>query len=158
MISCGDPGIPVNGFRLGENFTFRSIVHFRCNDSYELSGNERRECRQDGRWSGFTPRCVIGGCGDPGTPENGRRDLTGTSVASTVSYQCQEGYRLRGSQFRVCQTSGIWSGRLPNCDCKFAQLLTVSSSQSVCVWNCEQCGKGSPLSSHTPVLCIPEPL
>ena len=137
MISCGDPGTPVNGFRLGDNFTFRSVVQFSCNDSYDLDGNERRECRGDGRWSGFLPRCVIGGCGDPGTPQNGQRDLTGTSVSSTVSYRCQEGYRLGGNQFRVCQSSGFWSGRLPSCNCKCVQnyVLTDVPTQSLCVSN-----------------------
>ena len=122
VLSCGDPGTPVNGVRVGDNFTYGSVVQFRCNDSYELSGNDRRECRQDGRWSGFTPRCVIGGCGDPSTPVNGLRDLTGTSVTSIVSYRCKEGYRRRGTQFRVCQANGIWSGSVPSCECECAKL------------------------------------
>ena len=50
-------------------------------------------------------------CGDPGTPRNGRRLLTG----SVVKYYCNSGYRLVGSWQRKCQSNGKWSRSLPSC-------------------------------------------
>jgi CUB/sushi domain-containing protein len=115
IVDCGNPGEPTNGVKVGSSTTFGSTVQYRCNEGYELDGNERRECQANGRWSGVLPRCVIGGCGDPGTPSNAVRDLSGSSVGSTVNYRCNTGYTISGTSFRVCQSSGSWSGRLPQC-------------------------------------------
>ena len=57
-------------------------------------------------------------CGDPGTPLNGNRDLSGRSVSSVVRYTCNVGYSISGDQSRTCQSSGFWSGSLPSCSCK----------------------------------------
>ena len=54
-------------------------------------------------------------CGDPGTVQNGRRQLRGTSYRDTVSFQCERGYKLQGSQSRTCGSSGLWSSSQPSC-------------------------------------------
>ena len=54
-------------------------------------------------------------CGDPGTPTNGQRTLSSTTYNSVVTYTCDVGYALQGSNSRTCQSSGQWSGSLPQC-------------------------------------------
>lgn len=67
---CGDPGIPVHGIRLGEEFTVGSVVRFSCEPGYMLKGSPERTCLSNGTWLGTQPEChgmfyewhVLGGC------------------------------------------------------------------------------------------------
>ena len=54
-------------------------------------------------------------CGDPGTPTNGQRSLSSTTYNSVVTYTCDVGYTLQGSNSRTCQSDGQWSGSVPQC-------------------------------------------
>ena len=55
-------------------------------------------------------------CGDPGTPTNGERALSNTTYNSVVTYTCDVGYTLQGSDSRTCQSNGQWSGSVPQCN------------------------------------------
>lgn len=55
-------------------------------------------------------------CRDPGTPQNGRRQLPATTFATTVIYSCSVGYSIKGPDRRVCQDNGRWSNFLPVCE------------------------------------------
>ena len=55
-------------------------------------------------------------CGDPGTPTNGQRTLSSTTYNSVVTYTCDVGYSLQGSNSRTCQSNGQWSGGAPQCN------------------------------------------
>ena len=54
-------------------------------------------------------------CGDPGTPSNGARQLANQNFGTTVTFTCNEGYRLEGSRQRVCQSNGEWSNQVAEC-------------------------------------------
>ena len=54
-------------------------------------------------------------CGDPGTPTNGQRSLSSTTYNSVVTYTCDVGYTLQGSNSRTCQADGQWSGSAAQC-------------------------------------------
>ena len=64
-------------------------------------------------------------CGDPGTPTNGQRSLSSTTYNSVVTYTCDVGYTLQGSNSRTCQSSGRWSGSVPQCSCEFSSNIIV---------------------------------
>ena len=57
-------------------------------------------------------------CGDPGTPTNGQRSLSSTTYNSVVTYTCDVGYTLQGSNSRTCQSDGQWSESVPQCNRK----------------------------------------
>ena len=59
-ISCGNPGIPANGKRTGDDFTFEARVTFMCDENFQLNGAPAAVCRVDGSWSNPLPSC------DPG--------------------------------------------------------------------------------------------
>ena len=65
-------------------------------------------------------------CSDPGTPTNSQRTLSSTTYNSVVTYTCDVGYTLQGSNSRVCQSNGQWSGSVPQC-----QVSRLSMLQSV---------------------------
>ena len=80
--------------------------------------------------------CLAGDCGDPGTPANGQRSLSSTTYNSVVTYTCDVGYTLQGSNSRTCQSNGQWSGSVPQCIGKSVRNLYKHNrskiSQSAC--------------------------
>ena len=58
-------------------------------------------------------------CGDPGTPTNSQRSLSSTTYNSVVTYTCDVGYTLQGSNSRTCQSDGQWSESVPQCQRMF---------------------------------------
>ena len=55
-------------------------------------------------------------CGDPGTPANGQRSLSGTTPGYVAIYTCDVGYTMQGSTSITCQYNGQWSGSVPQCN------------------------------------------
>lgn len=125
----------MNGGRQLTATTLLAVVTYFCLPGYTLTGPASRECENDGQWSASLPtcngkyftiyltnliltkmlNCLAVDCGDPGTPANGVRSLTTTTLNSIVLYECNRGFVLDGSSSRVCQASGVWSGLLPVC-------------------------------------------
>eukprot|EP00117_Sycon_ciliatum_P036248 scpid11835/ scgid3889/ Sushi, von Willebrand factor type A, EGF and pentraxin domain-containing protein 1 len=121
LITCGNPGVPANGVRNGEVFSFGATVSFTCNSGYRLVGSQQSDCTSAGLWSNPAPRCVLLSCPDPERPLNGDRDFTLTSIGAIVDYTCNTGYSLRGSEQRTCQPNAggltaSWSSTLPTCE------------------------------------------
>lgn len=48
-------------------------------------------------------------------PDFGDVKLSGLTIGSHATYTCDDGFELRGNEFRTCQTDGEWSGSSPNC-------------------------------------------
>ena len=71
-------------------------------------------------------------CGDPGTPTNGQRSLSSTTYNSVVTYTCDVGYTLQGSNSRTCQSSGQWSGNVPQCTCKLLVFIILIYTVDIC--------------------------
>ncbi|KAG7229420.1 hypothetical protein INR49_012811, partial [Caranx melampygus] len=77
--SCMDPGIPVNGVRLGHDLSIGSTVSFQCDPGYRLSHEEPLICEKNHFWSHSLPSCDASCGGDirgpggiilsPGYPE-----------------------------------------------------------------------------------------
>lgn len=55
--TCGDPGIPAHGSRLGNEFKIKSLLRFSCEMGYTLMGSTERTCLLNGSWSGVQPTC-----------------------------------------------------------------------------------------------------
>ena len=53
---CPDPGEPINGERLQDNFQDGKTVTFKCNKNYDLVGNATIRCG-GGEWSSDAPEC-----------------------------------------------------------------------------------------------------
>ncbi|KAM7373267.1 hypothetical protein PAMP_008132 [Pampus punctatissimus] len=73
MINCGDPGVPANGLRYGEDFTIGQNISFQCQPGYrvEEDGSSLRTCTQNGTWSGNMLICTAVTCTAPPAISNG---------------------------------------------------------------------------------------
>ena len=65
-------------------------------------------------------------CHELGKPDKGNVMLTGRLFADRAIYTCDEGYRLVGVEFRLCQADGSWSATEPSCH-KNGKLSFISS-------------------------------
>ena len=55
-------------------------------------------------------------CGTLTDPANGQVSHTAeTTLGQTATYSCDTGYNLVGNTNRICQATGVWSGREPIC-------------------------------------------
>lgn len=59
VINCGEPGVPANGVRYGEDFTIGQNVTFACQPGYtmEAEGFSTITCTGNGTWSAPVPFC-----------------------------------------------------------------------------------------------------
>ena len=71
-------------------------------------------------------------CGDPGTPTNGQRSLSSTTYNSVVTYTCDVGYTLQGSNSRKCLYTGRWKGSVPQCISKSVKSLLHVQEVRIC--------------------------
>ncbi|XP_067832359.1 CUB and sushi domain-containing protein 3 [Heptranchias perlo] len=55
--SCMDPGIPVNGYRYGQDFSIGSTVAFSCESGYTMSHEEPLTCEKNHWWNHPLPTC-----------------------------------------------------------------------------------------------------
>ena len=115
VVDCGDPGTPANGVKLGSAITYKSIVSYACETGYAMRGGSQRTCQASGEWTGSLPLCELVDCGDPGNIRSGQKTGTNYKFGGKVSYICNNGFQLSGSQIRFCQASGSWSGSTPEC-------------------------------------------
>ncbi|PVD22923.1 hypothetical protein C0Q70_16183 [Pomacea canaliculata] len=65
-----------------------------------------------GRWSGSFPTCTKITCPLPRLLENGRFRLVNDTY---LRYQCNNGYRLEGSEDAFCSLEEQWEPALPVC-------------------------------------------
>uniref|UniRef100_A0A4W3JHR7 Sushi domain-containing protein n=1 Tax=Callorhinchus milii TaxID=7868 RepID=A0A4W3JHR7_CALMI len=109
--TCGDPGIPSHGSRLGNEFKTKNLLRFTCEAGYNLQESSERTCQSNGSWSGVQPVCKAVSCGNPGSPTNGRIVFSdGIVFSSSISYTCWEGYKTSGLITRHCTANGTWTG------------------------------------------------
>lgn len=79
VITCGDPGIPANGLRFGDDITVSQNVTFMCQPGYVMIGGDSavtRTCTNNGTWSGTMPAC------------QGKCHPQMHTLAYTASYTC----------------------------------------------------------------------
>nr|XP_028567204.1 sushi, von Willebrand factor type A, EGF and pentraxin domain-containing protein 1 [Podarcis muralis] len=101
--------LPLSGYLYG------TMVLYSCYPGYELLGNSKLACQEDGMWNGSAPVCISSRCELLPHPENGFANFTENTLGSSVKYTCKPGYKLMGSETRLCMPNGQWSGEAPTC-------------------------------------------
>ncbi|XP_044173272.1 uncharacterized protein LOC114977789 [Acropora millepora] len=117
----------------GNSFLDGDEVQFSCIANYDLLevkkvdvllGNEIQayqsakfadEFCEDGMTAYFL-QCLAKSCGDPGSPENGKKKSLVFTFKSKVYFECNYGYKLVGDKYRQCQSTQKWSGQKATCE------------------------------------------
>ncbi|XP_032244248.1 CUB and sushi domain-containing protein 2 isoform X5 [Phoca vitulina] len=117
VINCGDPGIPANGLRLGNDFRYNKTVTFQCVPGYMMESHRVSvlSCTKDRTWNGTKPVCKAIICKPPQLIPNGKVVGSDFMWGSSVSYACLEGYQLSLPAVLTCEGNGSWTGELPQC-------------------------------------------
>ncbi|XP_012616270.1 C4b-binding protein beta chain isoform X1 [Microcebus murinus] len=112
---CPDP-VLVNGeFNSSGPVNATDKITFKCDDDYILKGSSWSQCLEDHTWQPPFPICKSRDCGPPGNPLHGYFEGNDFTRGSTITYYCEEGYRLVGTQDQRC-VDGEWSSALPSCE------------------------------------------
>uniref|UniRef100_A0A672G2T7 CUB and sushi domain-containing protein 1-like n=1 Tax=Salarias fasciatus TaxID=181472 RepID=A0A672G2T7_SALFA len=117
LINCGDPGVPANGVRFGNDFTYNHTVSFQCSPGFTMDADRASSliCTKDRTWNGTKPLCKAIVCGPPPNIPNGQVVGTDFTWGSSISYSCNQGYQLSLPTVLTCQGNGNWSGEKPQC-------------------------------------------
>ncbi|EDL80492.1 rCG30855 [Rattus norvegicus] len=117
VINCGDPGIPANGIRLGNDFRYNKTVTYQCVPGYVMESRRVSVlgCTKDRTWNGTKPVCKAIMCKPPQLIPNGKVVGSDFTWGSSVSYACLEGYQLSLPAVLTCEGNGSWTGELPQC-------------------------------------------
>ena len=115
-INCPQPPDVQNGFFEGTRYLFGDLVVYKCNRGYELLGDPDRVCSADSTWSGSNPFCRLKKCPEPPSFEHGQMLGDDFTIGSTVTVQCDRGYRVVGTTSIKCDDGERWSEEFPQCD------------------------------------------
>ncbi|XP_051688009.2 CUB and sushi domain-containing protein 2 isoform X6 [Oryctolagus cuniculus] len=117
VINCGDPGIPANGLRLGNDFRYNKTVTYQCVPGYMMESHRVSvlSCTKDRTWNGTKPVCKAIMCKPPQLIPNGKVVGSDFMWGSSVTYACLEGYQLSLPAVLTCEGNGSWTGELPQC-------------------------------------------
>lgn len=118
--SCGYAGDLPNGHLHYEGDSYLGErVYATCNEGYTLKGQNYMICQASG-WAGEFPTCVEGEpatCSTPPVANSVQRagDVSEHQVGETMSFTCQQGFRLDGAQHITCGSDGQWQPKPPEC-------------------------------------------
>lgn len=68
---------------------------------------------------------IVVNCGNPDVVSKARRAGNSFTYNSVLTYTCNAGYRISGSERRTCQSDGTWSGMSPKCLSMFHTAKTI---------------------------------
>ncbi|XP_012509132.1 PREDICTED: complement C2 isoform X1 [Propithecus coquereli] len=124
VLSCPQ-NVNISGgtFTLSHGWAPGSLLTYSCPQGYYPSPASRL-CKSSGQWQ--TPRatrltkavCKPVRCPAPVSFENGvyTPRLGAYPVGSNLSFECEDGFALRGSPVRQCRLNGMWDGETAVCD------------------------------------------
>ncbi|GIY70679.1 CUB and sushi domain-containing protein 1, partial [Caerostris darwini] len=122
---CGDPPAVTHAKVTSERqakYRENAKVTYNCEFGFIVAGPMqfseclRSEETEELYWTDPGNLCAPRSCGDPGLVSNAHRLGFVFTFPNKVSYECDDGYKLRGFGSRYCQASGTWSGSLPTCE------------------------------------------
>ncbi|KFV99375.1 Complement receptor type 1, partial [Fulmarus glacialis] len=124
IILCLPPPVIENGQLINgdTDFTFGMVATYSCKKGFALIGDATIHCDSDdnlnGVWSSPAPECKVVRCKNPEV-KNGRR-LSGFgpehTYKNTVTFECNPGHLLNGSDLVTCEADNTWKPPLPTCD------------------------------------------
>ncbi|XP_019285453.2 complement component receptor 1-like protein [Panthera pardus] len=119
--ACPHPPRIHNGHYIGEHpfpYLPGMTVSYTCDPGYLLVGRNFIFCTYLGTWSHFEHYCREAKCRLPAHMNGIRKDVEMKKVyyhGDNVTFECEEGYTLKGSPQSQCQTDNTWDPPLAIC-------------------------------------------
>lgn len=135
----------------------QNTATYTCDLWFSLSGPSVRYCLTNGSgWSDSNPVCVR--CSMVSDLANGSSPATTNGTVTIVTYSCNSGYTLNGTQTSVCQADGIWSSPKPTCSqCSAVPTITFGSvtlkTNGTTTYGEYACNVGATLTDYTMITC-----
>ncbi|NP_001355694.1 complement receptor type 2 isoform X1 [Mus musculus] len=110
-------GLVESGFK--HSFFLNDTVIFKCKSGFTMKGSRIAWCQPNSKWSPPLPTCFMG-CLPPQNILHGDYNKKDEffSVGQKVSYSCNPGYTLIGTNLVECTSLGTWSNTVPTCEVK----------------------------------------
>ncbi|TFK04216.1 Complement component receptor 1-like protein [Platysternon megacephalum] len=130
-IPCRPPPVINNGRFSGDpnnHYTYGSTVTYSCDavprdkDSFSLIGEASIYCtadkEQNGIWSGEPPECKVVRCRNAEVKNGRKQSGFGPSYTyqDAITFGCEPGYFMVGSNVIICQANNSWSPPIPTCE------------------------------------------
>ncbi|EPY74341.1 hypothetical protein CB1_002101001 [Camelus ferus] len=112
---CPDPFLENGKFSVLQPVDVNDTVTFKCNEDYILKGSSWSRCLENHTWVPPFPICKSRNCNSPENITHGYFEGVDFTPGSTITYYCEEGYCLVGTQSQQC-IDGDWSSALPVCE------------------------------------------
>ncbi|XP_013929689.1 PREDICTED: complement receptor type 2-like [Thamnophis sirtalis] len=117
MTQCPYPQIKNGRIAAGISRTYKynQKVSFECTVGYKMVGSREIYCQGDGTWDPPIPVCEQG-CVNPDI-QNGRiiRPKANDQSVSTITFECDSGYTMKGNHTIRCQHGNTWDSPAPVC-------------------------------------------
>ncbi|XP_010787728.1 membrane cofactor protein-like [Notothenia coriiceps] len=119
-MTCEPPMNPTIGsFRpVKDAYEYREVIQFSCPAPLTLNGSKTLSCSETGVFQPAAPECVKVECKEPvvefGRWESGSRGPY--TYKATVTFKCNEGYRMTNSPTIICGINEQWEPELPKCE------------------------------------------
>ncbi|XP_013383226.1 sushi, von Willebrand factor type A, EGF and pentraxin domain-containing protein 1 [Lingula anatina] len=160
LVTCPVPEALNNGLVFTKNYSYKSILMYKCNQGFELIGSKQRHCLENGTWSFEKPYCKKVTCNHPSELAHGNVFVYDYSYESVIEYRCDYGYEIKGNILRTCQADKTWSGNTPKCEllvCPtppvIANAIVVGENFSFAESITYVCNKGFELRGHAIRTC-----
>uniref|UniRef100_A0AAY4CTR2 Sushi, von Willebrand factor type A, EGF and pentraxin domain-containing protein 1 n=1 Tax=Denticeps clupeoides TaxID=299321 RepID=A0AAY4CTR2_9TELE len=114
-VECPQPYEIPNGIVNVQGLTYLSSALYSCKPGYNIAGNATILCGQSGQWIGGEPVCHPVECPLPKEITNGMVAYSQLEFSRSVTYSCQQGYRLEGPKTLTCLETGKWDQEVPTC-------------------------------------------
>ncbi|XP_076346234.1 sushi, von Willebrand factor type A, EGF and pentraxin domain-containing protein 1-like isoform X1 [Tachypleus tridentatus] len=114
--TCPRPENVPHGQIIATDYYYRTTITYVCDRGYVLVGESNRTCQIDNTWSSETPRCKPILCPKPQTIQFGEWYGRDFHYQANVTYTCDRGYQLHGSNILQCKEDGFWSSKPPVCE------------------------------------------
>nr|XP_034380482.1 membrane cofactor protein-like [Arvicanthis niloticus] len=103
-------------------FEFQQVATYKCKqvsgkDELSLVGERQIICSENGTWSANPPECKVVKCPYP-VIENGKQTSGYRKkyyYRAMITFQCNQGLYLHGSEKVVCESNSMWQPPIPMC-------------------------------------------
>ncbi|XP_033970575.1 membrane cofactor protein-like [Trematomus bernacchii] len=133
-VTC-NPGLPTIGsfYPVKDAYEYREVIKFSCPEPFTLNGSNSLSCSETGVFQPAAPNCVEVECKEPvvefGHWDSGSRGPY--THKATVTFKCNEGYRMITSATIICGINSRWEPELPKCEpVPAVQTTTTKSPES----------------------------